>query len=211
MASNDPSPIRFTIDSGLSTELIVDATTELDYDADVETTDHPVEQGANTTDHARAKPEVITATCIVTNIPVDSTDREVRDANNSDGSKARAQNGYAQQVYSRLVKMKNDRQLHTLSTVRGVYSNMIITKLSTPTRAQYGDGLMFKIAFKEIRIVTTGTAQLVAIKQPKTLKPTDKEHQAKKQGTTPGDGRRTALKTLTDTLGLTHSGSGVAP
>lgn len=184
-------PIKFQID-----DLVIDATPEVDFDADVETTDHPIEEGSDSTDHARSSGSTGTFETMQVAVMTCGLEREVRDATNSDWEKAGATDGTAQQVYEKLVKMKDAHELHTLTTVRGLYENMMITKLSSPTRANLGDGLMFKIAFKSIRIVTSGTAQLVAREAPKTRKPTKKADQAKKQGEqqTAEQRRSTALK-----------------
>lgn len=183
--------IKFQID-----DLVIDATPELDIDGDVESTDHPVEQGSDSTDHARQKPITLSATCVVSNLQVD--DNILLD---DEADKAGATDSRSQQIYDQLVKMKNDRQLHTLTTVRGVFSSMLLVKLSAAVRSKFGDALSFKVGFKEIRVVTTATAQFIALKKPKTNKPVDKEKQAKKQGDKPGDGRQSAFAGLDDLAG----------
>lgn len=192
-------PIRVQLDN-----LVFDATTEQDYQGDVDTTDEPVEQGADITDHARVKPEVWSGTAIVSNTPVDPIDAAAR------GSfPAASSGGYARNFYDQLKKMKDDRLLHTLVTPLRSYDSMMITNLGVPTRANMGDALQFKISLKEIRIVQSGTATFVSAPKTATPKPTTKENQAKQQGT-PSQ-RASALKTFTNSTGLTTVGSGVTP
>lgn len=193
---------KVTIDDDLE----IDASPEQDYTGDVETTDHPVEDGANTTDHAREKPETFTATCVVSSVPVDELDRQTRGP-----FEAGATGGYARGVYARIRRMKSERKLHTLKTPLRSYENMMLVSLSVPTRAQYGDGVMFKMGWKEIRIVKSGTAQFISTTQTTaTQKPTTKKQQSKKTGE-PAEQRRTALKGLFDAAGITTPGAGVAP
>lgn len=194
-------PQRVTIDS----DLVIDCTPEQDYQGDVETTDSPIEQGADVTDHAREKPETFVATCIVSSVPVDPNDRKDRGP-----FKPWTTGGYARTTFEKLVAMKSERKTHTITTPLRTYRNMILVGLGSPTRADLGDGVSFKMSWKSIRIVNSGTATFLA--QPKvtgTQKPTEKENQAKKQGDKKD--RTTALKSLTNALGLTKAGSGVAP
>jgi hypothetical protein len=191
------SPIRVELDG-----LKFDATPEQEYSAEVSTTDDPVEQGADVTDHARAKPTQWSGTAIVSNLPIDKLDRDTR-GNFEAGSSG----GYARDFFEKLVKMKDDRKLHTLITPLRIYTNMMITSLSSPTTAKLGDAIQFKIALKEIRLVQSGTATFVTAPKTNTPKPTTKENQAKKQG---AEGKTTQLKKLTNFFGLTEAGSGVA-
>lgn len=194
-------PVRVAID-----DLEIDATPEQDHSGDVETTDSPIEEGADVTDHAREKPEIFTATCVVSSVPVNDTDRQ-----NRGPFQAHATGGYARGVYDRMRRMKSERKLHTIVTPLRRYENMILTALSAPTRAQYGDGVLFKVSFKQIRVVASGTAQFLATtNKTGTDKPTKKKQQSKKPGE-PAEQRRTALKGLLDAAGVTTPGAGVAP
>jgi hypothetical protein len=159
-------------------DLIIDATPEQDFSSDVETTDHPIEDGSNPTDHARARPEVFTATLIVSSVPSDDTDRQQRGEH-----KPGEGGGYADSVFQKLLQMKNERKLHHISTPLRAYDNMLLTALSAPTRADTGDALVAKVSFKQIRVVQSGTAQFIT-KTPSTntQKPTTKKDQGKKQG-----------------------------
>lgn len=194
-----PGPQRVKID-----DLELDATPEQEYSGDVETTDNPVEDGADVTDHAREKPETFTATAIVSSVPVDESQRNARGA-----FERFASGGYARSVYQQMQRMKSERKLHTIVTPLRRYSNMLLTNLGVPTRANLGDAVQFKIAFKQIRVVESGTAELARPAAVGTNKPVDKKQQAKKPGT-PAD-RKTILKQFTDSVGLTTPGSGVAP
>lgn len=185
--------------------LVIDATPEQDYGGDVEATDHPIEDGANPTDHARAMPDRFVATCVVSSVPSNDTDRQQRGP-----FQAYSGGGYAQGVFEQMVRMKSDRKLHTIVTPLHRYENMLLIGLSAPSRAQYGDAVVFKVTFKQIRIVQSGTAQFVT--RPvatKTDKPTTKQQQSKKQGAK--EDRVTAIKRFTNSVGLTEAGSGVAP
>lgn len=160
-------------------DIELDATPEHDYSGDVETTDHPVETSFNPTDHARVKPETWIATCVVSSMPIDQDQQSARGTFKSGSS-----GGYARGVYARIKQMKDDRNTHTVTTPEETYENMVITALSRPFRAQYGDGVMFKISLKQVRIVNSSTGQFVtAGPKTSTLKPTTKVNQSKKVGT----------------------------
>lgn len=195
-------PRRIRVD-----DLQIDATPEHDLPAEVETTDHPIEEGANPTDHARALPEKWNGTCVISSVPVDETDRNQRGAFAAFGT-----GGYAEEVYDKFRKMKDARQLHVITLPNMRLENMLLTSLSRMWRAQYGEAAYFKVGFKQIRLVQSGTAQFVtAPQQVNTDKPVKKEKQSKKQGEDSTEKRKSALKRMTDGLGLTTEGSGVAP
>jgi hypothetical protein len=207
-----PGPIKFQID-----DLVIDATPEQSYTGDVETTENPVEEGANVVDHARVKPETWTGTCVVSNTPIDQADRTFRGVPAllpaggtapGTGGEEFNKGGYARTVYQRLKKMKDDRLLHALVTPLRSYSNMIITALSVPTKAQYGDAIQFTIAFREIRVVKSNTAQFLRTTRPtNTLKPTDKDNQAKKQGETESTDNESIGKKFLDDIHVLKKGS----
>lgn len=124
-----------TIDNGArSVTLDVDLNNQ--FDLSVEATDHPVEEGANITDHARAKPVEVKLTGFVSGSPLDGSDGPTRVA------LARAT----------LEGLLGDRKTCTLTTEARVYTSMLPIALSITRNAAQGDGLEFTIGFKEIRI-----------------------------------------------------------
>jgi hypothetical protein len=134
--------------------LRVDVSLSESHEGDAEATDHPVEQGANVTDHIRPKPQQLTIEGFVSNTPLIS------------GQSAQAQDlsyppdmpGPAEQAFAILESRRVLGKLHTVVTRLATYSHMALLSRPVVRNAQVGDALTFKAVFKEIRLVTTTTA-----------------------------------------------------
>jgi hypothetical protein len=126
------------------------------HDAEVEVTEHPVEQGANITDHARVKAEAVTLDALVSNTPLADS---LRLENGQPKEFPWQAPGRAQDIYLQLRDLKDARQLVTVATQRGTYTNMVITRLSVPVTVETGEALRFTITLKQVRLVSTSTVK----------------------------------------------------
>lgn len=190
----------------------LDAAITEKHSAGVEITKHPIEEGANPTDHARVLPFKISVEGMLTNTPLGAETRAARgvtkDAASSTGAVGAA--GPAQRSMSALEKIRTDRRAVTVVSDFRTYENMLISMIEVPRDAKNGEAIRFTITMEEIRFVRSEVARVDVLNRPKK-KPTKKVDQTKKPGTERPEERRTLLKKFTDWVGATTPGSGVAP
>ncbi len=101
-------------------------------------TQHPVEAGASITDHAFKRPSEYEMRCGF--------------SNSSAGYE-----GYARQVYERLLALQNSRQPQTIFTGKRVYRNMLLADLAVVTDKHSENILAVQVRLQEIIIVSTKT------------------------------------------------------
>lgn len=152
-----------------------------------EVTDHPVEDGADITDHVRVKPDTVTIEGIISNTPVIAGN-----ARFEGGLETSEQNGVlvvsgvgadslddarAESAYQQLLKIKEDRLPVVIVTSLRQYERMILERLNVPRDARIGSALRFSATFREVRTVAS---QRVSVTLPKAR---DKVRGGKKTGT----------------------------
>lgn len=147
------------------------------YTASAVTTDHPVEEGADPTDHVRKVPGKLQIEAIITNSPIPY------DA--SRGPLQEGRLGYATRQFKILEAQIMGAAIEVETPARK-YKNMQITELVRTRDSKLGtDTIQFTCQLKEIVFVNTDTARLEQVSKttsiPKT--PTAKEHQSKKPAT----------------------------
>ncbi len=107
------------------------------------TTDHPIEKGADLTDHIQAQPFEFTLECIISANPIGAIANDPTRINTDP-----AKDGYA-----KLVSVHEARKPVTVITPRGTYTMMVMTELTAPVDAASGNSLLFTVTFKHITIV----------------------------------------------------------
>lgn len=150
--------------------IVLDASIKEIHHSEVDSTDSPVEQGVDVTDHLRAKPDVVTITGMVTNFPLDAgkgLTPESISASTSQGTESFSNQSLAQWVpgtaetaYQDLLLLKGSASLVTVITGLRVYTNMALKSLDVPRDASIGESLQFTATFKEIQIVQNQTVQI---------------------------------------------------
>lgn len=155
-------------------DLELDVTRSEQHAGEVEVTEHPVEEGFNVTDHARPKPDTLTLDCIVSNTPLNRTQKKrvvkafgqaFETTTLADQKQGVA--GYAEAAYQKLLQLKNAGDLIRVITQIRTYSSMIISNLSVPRDNKTGDALAFTIAFRQVRVVRNKSTRKVVAKEPK--------------------------------------------
>ena len=156
-------------------QLVLDASIKEEHSAEVDVTDHAVEQGSSITDHARPKPEEVTIEGVVSNTPLNRF--QTLRAESFDGvawqtsaavNAVRGMPGAAESAYRALRDLRDTPKLVTIVTALRTYDNMLLTSLKVPRDAQTGDCLRFEAKFKQVRIVTNGVT-VVATKVTKAV------------------------------------------
>jgi hypothetical protein len=118
---------------------------EEDHDDDLTITDHPVEYGANITDHAFKEPARVTIQCQWSN-----TQAALLDFSES----------YILQVYGQLIDLQASRQLITVVTHKRMYYNCLIEHVRTKTTRASAFALPVQIDLRELFLVYTTTTSL---------------------------------------------------
>lgn len=126
--------------------LVFDAVLKTDHTSKVTATSHPVESGANISDHAFVEPAEIM-------LEVAVSDCETK--NGTFGSRNRSQ-----KAFSELLKLQASRRLITVTTRFKTYRNMLIISVSVPD--DYTTMFAFKasIMLREIPIVSTSKVKV---------------------------------------------------
>jgi|GEM_PF-1572224 hypothetical protein len=166
--------------------IMLDAVLEEHHDITNQVTEFPVEDGYNISDHVIPKPMELRLQATITNSPMlEQIDQHALAKQNalihqyapqlagvSGTSGTSGQTGdRVMDAYSELcilagfpapaTKDQNAPIAPTLITVTTgfrVYTQMIISRLSVPRRAEDGDSITFEIEFKRVRIVNTQTS-----------------------------------------------------
>lgn len=126
--------------------LVFDAVLKTDHTSKVTATSHPVESGANISDHAFVEPKEIS-------IEVGVSDCET--GNGTFGSGSRSLN-----AFNALMKLQASRQLITVVTRFKVYTNMLITSVSVPDDYTTMNSFKANLMLREIPIVSTSTVKV---------------------------------------------------
>lgn len=116
-------------------------TEEHQYESEV--TSFPVEQGADVTDHVRAKPIVVTMEAIVTDTPIGLM-QQIRSGTSRPSDDALA----------KLLGMRSARQPVTIETSLRTYTNMVLQSFNIPRSGTNGDCLRFSATFVQVELVT---------------------------------------------------------
>lgn len=165
-----------------------DASIEEEHKVSVDVTDHPVESGAQVSDHKVKRPNELTVRAIVTTTPPLL------------GAFLRIPNVSTRDVdtWTLLNELAEGKELLTVITTLKTYDNMTIKEMSVPRTAALGNSLEVSITFREL--FTVESAEVVA--------PEEKTGSAKGKKKT-GDGaskaatgkKRTLLKLGLDSVG----------
>lgn len=159
IASTDTSTQQLFILSrtragGLVGTITVGAAISEAINLDNTTTDHPVEEGADITDHVRPEPVRISADCWISNSPTDTSEQQTASMNSfapvTSANGIGEVPGYALSVYATLVDLRNSGSLLTVISSKGIFSSMVITNLSLPCTADNFNGIQFSASFKQI-------------------------------------------------------------
>jgi hypothetical protein len=148
---------------------LIDIAKTEDHGFDSEVTDHPVESGADITDHVRARPIKLVVDCVVSDTPIGEVAkvRGMAEAQSQmraqlfsgvpgSGAAASARAGRlpSEDAFAHLLAIRDRREPVTVITERRTYPRMVLEGLTIPRTSSTGDALEFRATFKEVRLVT---------------------------------------------------------
>lgn len=160
-------------------DLALDCTVTETHTATSTVTQHPVESGANITDHIRPDPVKLAITGIVSDTPIGA--REVQKALNVGGVSVQIRQqdtptspvGFGRAAWSKLEEIRNAAKPVTVLTRDKKYESMAMVSLSIPKKAKNGGALYFTAQFEQVRIVFNRSTRIVVAKAPKSHKKQD--------------------------------------
>lgn len=113
---------------------------------DSEITEHPVETGADITDHVRSRGMSLTIDGIVSDTPIGAiAKRRLIDFGDFLPSG---------EAYAKLIGIRDARQPITIATSLRTYENMVMESLTIPCNATAGDALRFSAVFRQVQLIT---------------------------------------------------------
>ena len=156
IARGSPTRVSLTQQESSTEVLELEATLEENHEGSAETTDHPVESGADVTDHIRRKPDELTLKGIVSNTPILLLAFLRAEPSVPGGDPATR----AEDAYEWLRNVKNLGLLLNVSTTLRDYTSMAITGLSVIRDKDRGNILEVDITLREIIIAITEKSTL---------------------------------------------------
>lgn len=146
------------LEGQLSGEAIIPDVTIAEVHSDeVTVTSHPVDTGAQIADHAFRQPAVVICT-----FGWSDSSRLVNSL--FDGSLFKGIES-VKDVYDKLLRLKDARQVLKLSTGKRVYDAVIITKLMTTTTVDTENSAIIEVTFQEILTARARTVRLASVTQ----------------------------------------------
>lgn len=134
----------------------IDAALSEEHTFDSEVTEHPVEKGADISDHVRARPIEVTIDGVVSDTPI--------------GSLAQRRTGVpSSDAFARLMQIRDAREPITIQTSLKTFENMILQSLSAPRDSSTGDAFRFRASFIQVQLVTNERTTVV-VAQPRGAK-----------------------------------------
>lgn len=137
MAQFDLKPPEPAFIGSVVPQLII----EQDMVDDVRPTDHPVEQGAEITDHAVKLPSAV----------------QFRLGWTNSSQAAQGDRDYITKIYSQLLKIEAARQLITISAIRRIYRDMLILHLGVTWDEHTRYALFLRLRARKIILANTST------------------------------------------------------
>ncbi len=122
---------------------LIDVTIAEEHELPAEVTSHPIEDGADITDHVRLAPISVTLEGIVSDTPIGTL------------ATTRAPDGKpSDDAYAFLKLVRSRREPVTIETSLETFDNMVLQHLSVPRAANNGDALRFRVTFVQVELVT---------------------------------------------------------
>lgn len=119
-------------------------------------TDHPVEKGANISDHARPEPDMVHLECLITNHPFSQNQQErpIRQGSTTITSNQPEEvPDRASVTYEQLKVLRDTSALLTVQTTLRQYDSVVLQSLTAPRDSGTFNALRFTASFKTIRVV----------------------------------------------------------
>jgi len=125
-------------------DMLVDAAIREEHNFEADVSEHPVETGADVTDHVRVRAPLVTVEGVVSDTPLEDEIVNARADGETPSTEARA----------RLFDIWNAREPITIETTFALYTNMIMQSFVVTEDGDTGEACRFRATFKQIKLVT---------------------------------------------------------
>lgn len=150
-----------TIDAKRSIDTIVAHVTLEEVGTDeLQITDHPVEQGAEITDHAYKKNPEVVIRCGWSNASLAGVVNSFKGLFSALTGGDAFGSDYVSSVYNQLLALQQSRQPFDVSTGKRIYTNMLMRSLTQTTDPTSEYTLMVTAVFRQVLIVNTASTTL---------------------------------------------------
>lgn len=168
--------------------LVIDAVLKADHTTSLLITDHPVEKGADITDHAQVQPKQLT-------LEIGFTDSGMLYGSGGDGRSVNA--------FQALVAIQETREPFPVSTRLFNYKNMLIESLTSPDDYTTMNALKATLTLREIIIVQTATVGVEGrSSDPQTTDSTNSgTQQSSSAASSSASSNTSILKSIANTVG----------
>lgn len=187
-----PLTFLYTDTGGSPQQLVVDASLSERKSTKVQITEHPVEEGANISDHVRRLPTAWDVEGLLVDFPLEDGGRGGFDfaasLRQADGD------GRAGALYAQLEALQETATLLEVHSGRGVLADMVIENLTETRTVREGRGAVrFQASLRNLRIVSS---QTVPLKKSAIPSGQGKLTGGKKNGETPTDSQKQQTRSL---------------
>lgn len=131
-------------------KLIFDAIFSTDYLHSLSITSHPVQQGANISDHAYEEASVLTFEIGMSDVMESITSGQFNDSGSTRSVSA----------YKKLRELQSQRIPLTVVTKFGTYTNMLVETLAVPDDSTTNEALKATVVLKQIFVVAVSTVKI---------------------------------------------------
>lgn len=153
--------LQFAFNEGATLEaIIMDATLSEGHSFASDVTDFPVEKGSAITDNSRPKPTQLRIDAFIADFPLPST--IVQQFVSGQAVQSILSPKRSQNALDKLIKLKDEGVLITVTTGIRTYQNMLIQSIDVNRDKNIAAGIRMTISMREIITVQTQTAQIVA-------------------------------------------------
>lgn len=152
----------YILADGILATVTFDVSENETHKSTAKVTDHPIEEGANISDHVVVGPDLLTLVAWVSNTPI---------ANEAELAVLSPQR--AEEAYETLRLMKNAGTTCKVLTTLRAYTSMVITSISVPRNAPLGDAINVTVELQEIRTATSETIAAAAPRDARGSKSVD--------------------------------------
>lgn len=155
--------------------ILLDASVSETHTSAASITSHPVERGANITDHVHREPDTITIQGIISNTPTRFPEGTVGVAliRSVANLVSGVSNDLAKTGYEQLRQLVEGKELIKIVTTLREYNDMLLENLTVTRDADNGDCLNFSVTARQVRLISTSS--VAAIPSPKEPKKASKK------------------------------------
>jgi hypothetical protein len=129
----------------------IDVAVREDHSFESEVTEHPVEVGADVTDHVRARPITVTLEGIVSDTPIGDMAQRRQEFTLVDGEAFAIP---SEEALAFLLAIRDAREPVPIQTSLRSYESMMLQSLQIPRSADNGEALRFTATFVQVILVT---------------------------------------------------------